>query len=147
MPSSMRCTASEVKLEMFGNRFCRSWTVHSWPCQRTLGQADAFISWLRHLESERGRELHLVKHESRFNDLESWVFDGKSLHHLHPFFALRRPGFIAKVRPTALRLIPEDALQLYDALSQRSEHLEDLAPEILRSRMFSLVRPVYGMRE
>ena len=97
----------------------------------TLGQSEAFTSWLQKLESARGRDLHMVKHVGRFNDLQSWVFDGEKLGPLHPFFALQpRLAFHGRLRPESIHLIPEDSLKLWDALgSLSSDCRASLAPE------------------
>ncbi|CAE7890243.1 unnamed protein product, partial [Symbiodinium sp. KB8] len=99
----------------------------------TLGQSEDFTSWMRKLQAQQQRELHVLQQLGRFNDLQPWVFDGEHLHRLHPFFALR-PAVHAsareKIRPENLHLIPEDALQLYDVLSSKAKaDLQTLAPE------------------
>lgn len=97
----------------------------------TLGQSEDFTSWMRKLQAQQQRQLHVLQQVGRFNDLQPWVFDGEHLHRLHPFFALQ-PSVHAsareKIRPENLHLIPEDALQLYDVLSSKVD-LQTLAPE------------------
>ena len=97
----------------------------------TLGQSEDFTSWMRKLQAQQKRELHVLQQVGRFNDLQPWVFDGEHLRRLHPFFALQ-PAVHAsareKIRPENLHLIPEDALQLYDVLSSKAD-LQALAPE------------------
>ncbi|CAJ1414451.1 unnamed protein product, partial [Effrenium voratum] len=100
----------------------------------TLGQGEAFTAWLKDLEAQRGRDLHVVKHFGRFNDLQTWVFDGEGLQHLHPFFALQPLVSAGAPRPNSLHLIPEDALQLYDALGAP----QDLAPHAVFDKAWDL---------
>ena len=96
----------------------------------TLGSSEGFTAWLRKLQAQQGRELHVIKQVGRFNDLQSWVFEGK-LHPLHPFLALRgavHASASEQVRPKNLHLIPEAGLQLYDSLASKCD-LRSLAPE------------------
>lgn len=98
----------------------------------TLGKSDAFTKWLTDLEQQRGRQLHVVTHFGRFNDLQPWVFDGDEMRRLHPFFAVQ-PLLHTKqknIRPKHLKIIPEDCLQLYDAMLQEDESTAKLAPDM-----------------
>jgi superfamily II RNA helicase len=105
----------------------------------TLGGVDRFHEWLHGIEEQRGRKLHLVVHNERYNDLCPYVWTDRESQEdqivpLHPCWAaLKRLD--SKQRwefPSDFKLLPEDCVRLRDAMAASdgdSEATKALAPE------------------
>ena len=116
----------------------------------TLGNTDYFASWLREVEKQRGRELYVVRHSQRYNDLRQWVYvpEGQggltsergALKQLHPFVCMEEQARMKRIEsfPSDLKLLPEHCLDIYRAMALQlsdSPELADLEPNLYFKRL------------
>jgi len=101
----------------------------------TLGDVHSFHAWMRRVERSKHRDVFLVEHADRHNDLLPWVYDPtlRSMCTLHPFAVLRDLVDRGPVRacPEDLRLLPEHCSQVFGAMRELlpAERAAALAPE------------------
>jgi hypothetical protein len=97
----------------------------------TIGDFSRFSSWLQGVESKRRHELNIIPNDnigpiSRFNDIETFLFEPPSspmaltdLTRIHPVGALHIGLLGQGKRRADIHLLPEESLQLFDALSHQ----------------------------
>jgi hypothetical protein len=89
----------------------------------TVGNPDKFAVWLASIERKRGRQLYLVNHNERWNDLAVKVWDDKTGYtaRINPAGSLDAEELARFGLPNGTELVPEDALQLFVVMSQALE--------------------------
>lgn len=84
----------------------------------TIGNPQQFQGWLRSLEEDRGRKLHVIVHKQRWNDLEPFVYDmdNNVLVRLNPVGLLNLEALANRGFPAEMKLLPEHCFQFHREL-------------------------------
>lgn len=96
----------------------------------TIGNPGQFEEWLGEVERARGRKLHVIRHNQRWNDISPYVYDQQN-HALVPI----NPASVVSVEtvvkrgtfPPQTKLLPEHCVQLHAMMSAKAVELSSRA--------------------
>ncbi len=117
----------------------------------TLGNVPHFHAWLSKVEATRGREVVLVEHHERYNDLLPWLWSEGGLVPLSPCWVLHKVRMGRRITPEMfpkdLRLLPEHCAALYDAMTPHmpKEAISALDPEVFFRRLCPDSEVLWGL--
>ena len=117
----------------------------------TLGNVPHFHAWLSKVEATRGREVVLVEHHERYNDLSPWLWGEGGLVPLNPCWVLHKLRMGRRITPEMfpkdLRLLPEHCAVLYDSMAKymtkEAVHAHD--PEVFFRRLCPDSEVLWGL--
>jgi ATP-dependent RNA helicase DDX60 len=109
----------------------------------TLGNVPRFHAWLSKVEATRGREVILVDHHERYNDLSHWIWTRDKVVPLNPCWVVQKMRSGRPIEPSMfpkdLRFLPEHCVALYDAMAEHMplEERRELDPEVFFRKLCS----------
>ena len=117
----------------------------------TLGNVQHFHAWLSKVEGTRGREVVLVEHHERYNDLSPWLWGDGKLVPFSPCWVMNKVRMGRQIAPEMfpkdLRLLPEHCTALYDAMMPHmsEEAARALDPEVFFRRLCPDAEVLWGL--